>query len=52
MDIKEALELCEEYGWEISEGKWHLECAQTEDKINFTTDEELIEYAEELKANQ
>ena len=52
MDIKEAMELCEEYGWEISKGKWHLESPQTEDKINFATDEELIEYAKELKKSR
>jgi len=49
IDIKEALEICEEYGWEVSTGKWHLESPETDDKVNFETDEELIEYAKLLK---
>ena len=49
MNIKEAIEICEEYGWEVSKGKWHLECPQSEDKVNFFTDKDLIAYAKELK---
>ena len=49
MKIKEAIALCEEYGWDVSKGKWHLECAQTDDKVGFNTDKELIEYAKMLK---
>ena len=46
-DINEARELCEEYGWEVTKGKWFLEC--DEDRICFDTDKELIDYAELLK---
>ena len=47
MELQESKELCEEYGWEISEGKYFLECE--EDRVTFQNDEELIEYAEMLK---
>jgi len=49
MNIKEAVEICEKNGWEISKAKWHLECPESEDKVNFRSDKELIKYAEELK---
>jgi len=44
---EEAIELCEEYGWEVSEGKYFLE--SEEDRVTFQNDKELIEYAEMLK---
>jgi len=46
MNIKKAKEICEEYGWEISEGKYHLKCSN--DEVTFSTDKELIGYAEDL----
>lgn len=52
MEITEAIEICNEYGWEVSGGKWHLECVESEDKVNFQTDKDLIDYAEELKRNR
>lgn len=52
MNIKEALEICEEDGWEVSKGKWHLENPECTDKVNFKTDKELIAYAQELKRNR
>jgi len=51
MDIKEALELCEEYGWEISKGKYFL-CHNEGDRVVFNSDKEVIEYAKELKSNR
>jgi len=47
MEIKKAIELCKEYGWEVSEGKYFLEC--DEDRVTFQNDEELIDYAEMLE---
>ncbi len=47
MNKQEAIELCEEYGWDISEGKYFLECE--EDRVVFQNDKELIEYAEMLE---
>jgi len=47
MKIKDAIELCEEYGWEVVKGKYFLECE--EDRVTFNTDEELIDYAKMLK---
>jgi len=45
--IKEAIEICEEYGWEVNKGKYFLECE--EDRVTFQNDKELIDYAEMLK---
>jgi len=50
--LAEAIKICEEYGWEISKGKWHLENPDSEDKVNFQTDEELIAYAKELEKSR
>ncbi len=47
MNKKEAIEFCEEYGWDITEGKYFLEWE--EDRVVFQNDKELIEYAEMLK---
>ena len=47
IDKKEAIELCEEYGWEVIKGKYFLE--SKEDKVVFNSDEEIINYAKELK---
>jgi len=49
MKIKEAIELCEEDGWEVNKGRWFLDSTTDEDKIIFKNDKELIEHAEMLK---
>jgi len=50
MDIKQAIEICEEYGWDINRGKYFLESEG--DRVIFQNDEELINYAESLEKNQ
>ena len=50
MEKKEAIEICEEYGWEVIKGKYFLECE--EDRVTFQNDKELIDYAQELKNNR
>jgi hypothetical protein len=52
MEIKEAVEICEEYGWEVIKGKWYLKDENTDSACVFDTDKELIEYAKELKRNR
>jgi hypothetical protein len=47
MKTKEAIKLCEEYGWKVSKGKYFLK--DNEDEMVFETDKELIDYAEMLK---
>lgn len=49
MKVKEAIELCEEYGWVVTEGKWHMVCESSNDKVTFNNDKELLDYAKMLK---
>jgi len=47
MNIKQAIELCEEYGWEVTKGKYFLK--SVEDNVIFNTDKELLDYAKMLE---
>lgn len=47
MEIKKAIGLCKEYGWNVTTGKYFLEWE--EDRVTFNSDEELISYAEDLE---
>lgn len=49
MKIQEAINLCEEYGFEVNKGKWFLHSINDEDKVIFSNDEEFIDYAKMLK---
>ena len=48
MKIKQAIELCEEYGWNVSKGKYFLE-DNGDERVIFSSNKELIDYAKMLK---
>lgn len=49
MNEKEAIEICEEYGWEITKAKYFLFAENSNDKVFFNTKRDLINYAKELE---
>lgn len=48
MKINEAIELCEEYGWEVIKAKYVLE-DNGDERVIFNSDKELLDYAKMLK---
>jgi hypothetical protein len=47
MNEKQAIEICEAYGWEVVKAKYTL--GNGEDTISFFNTKQLIDYAKELK---